>query len=119
MGKKEESRWIENGADVETRVEVIEAGPWTFDNRPLIVKPWTDDANLEREDMVEVPVWVRFPNLKLHVVHNNADKMASIIGKPLFMDRMTAERERLAYARGCECGSEDGCYTSGNGALAG
>ncbi|KAM7462205.1 hypothetical protein LguiA_030326 [Lonicera macranthoides] len=57
MGKKEESRWIEIGADVETRVE--EAGPWTFDNRPLIVKPWTDDANLEREDMVEVPVWVR------------------------------------------------------------
>ncbi|KAM7489153.1 hypothetical protein LguiB_026637 [Lonicera macranthoides] len=37
--------------DVETRVEVIEAGPWTFDNRSLIVKPWTINANLEREDM--------------------------------------------------------------------
>ncbi|KAM7462232.1 hypothetical protein LguiA_030353 [Lonicera macranthoides] len=84
--------------DVETRVE--EAGPWTFDNRPLIVKPWTDDANLERGDMVEVPVWVRFPNLKLHMWSTTMlSKMASIIGKPLFMDRMTAERERLAYAR--------------------
>lgn len=24
--------------DVETRIEIIEAGPWSFDNRPLIVK---------------------------------------------------------------------------------
>lgn len=27
--------------------------------------------------------------------------MASLIGKPLFTDKMTAERERLAFARVC------------------
>lgn len=73
--------------DVEARVEVIKAGPWTFDNRPLIVKPWTNKANLEREDMVEVLVWVRFPNLKLHMWSITIlSKMASIIRKPLFID---------------------------------
>lgn len=25
--------------DVETRIEVTETGPWSFDNKPIIVKP--------------------------------------------------------------------------------
>lgn len=53
--------------DAETTYEVLEAGPWTFDNKPLIVKLWSPDVTLERENMPEVPVWVRFPNLKLHM----------------------------------------------------
>lgn len=47
--------------DLETRVEVLEVGPWSFDNRPFIVKPWSIDAKLEREDVNEMPVWIRFP----------------------------------------------------------
>lgn len=40
---------------MESKVDVIEAGPWIFDNRTLI-EPWTDDAIMEREDMVEFHV---------------------------------------------------------------
>lgn len=87
---------------MESKVDVIEAGPWIFDNRTLIVKPWTDDAIMEREDMVEFHVWVKFPNLKLHVWSTKTlSKMANIIGKPLFTDQMTAEKERLTYAMVC------------------
>ncbi|KAM7472037.1 hypothetical protein LguiA_010220 [Lonicera macranthoides] len=32
--------------DLKTRLEVLEAGPWTFDNKPLIVKPWSIDVEL-------------------------------------------------------------------------
>lgn len=82
------------------RVEVLKAGPWSFDNHPLIVKPWSMDANLVREDMVEVPVWVRFSNLKLHLwLSSMLSKMANVVEKLLFTEKMTAERERLAYAR--------------------
>ncbi|KAM7507986.1 hypothetical protein LguiA_018439 [Lonicera macranthoides] len=88
--------------DVKTRIEILEAGPWSFDNRPLIVKLWSPQVNLEKEDIAAVPVWVRLPNLKLHLWSTAAlSKMASRIGKPLFTDRMTAERERLAYPWVC------------------
>ena len=67
-----------------------------FDNKPLIAKLWNPNVNLEREDMTEVPIWVRFMNLKLHLWSNAVlSKMASKIGKPLFTDHMTATRERL------------------------
>lgn len=43
-----------------------------------------------------------FPTLKLHLWSNSMlSKMASTIGRPLFTDRMTAEKERLANARVC------------------
>ena len=85
-----------------TRMEVIEAGPWSFDNKPLVVKPWSATANLEREDLMEIPIWVRFPNLKLHLWSPSVlSKLASVVGRPLFTDKMTAERERLMFARVC------------------
>ena len=88
--------------DVETRYEVLEAGPWSFDNKPLIVNLWSPEVNLEREEMSEVPVWVRFPNLRLYMWSElTLSKLASMISTPLFTDKMTAKRERLTYARVC------------------
>lgn len=73
--------------DIETRTDVTEAGPCSFDNRPMIVKPWSIEANSERENMVEVPVWVRFSNLKLHLWSTHLlGKLVSIVGKLLFND---------------------------------
>ena len=88
--------------DCEARVKVLEDGPWYFDAKPLIVKPWTSDSSLEREGLQVVPVWVKFPNLKLHLWSQNMlSRIASLIGKPLFTDMMTAHRSILTYARVC------------------
>ena len=86
----------------EVRVHIMDAWTWSFDNKPLIVKPWSTDVNLEREDMVEVPVWVRFPNLKLHLWSTQVlSRLASAVGKPLFTDKMTADKDRITFARVC------------------
>ncbi|KAM7495959.1 hypothetical protein LguiA_020373 [Lonicera macranthoides] len=88
--------------DIETRTKVMEAVPWSFDSRPMIVKPWTVEANLKREDLVEVPVRVRYPNLKLHLWSPHLlSKIAIVIGKLLFIEKMTADRERITCARVC------------------
>ena len=89
--------------DIETRTEVMTAGPWSFDTRPMIPKSWTVKANLENEDMVEVPIWVRFPNMKLHLWSTHLlSKIFSIIGKPsLFTDKMTINREIITFTRVC------------------
>jgi hypothetical protein len=40
--------------------------PWSVNNSPLLLKPWSPlfDANKERMDII--PVWVRLPTLPLH-----------------------------------------------------
>ena len=88
--------------DSETIIQVMEAGPWYLDAKPLFVKPWTREVSLEREGLSVVLMWVKLPGLKLHLWSPNMlSKIASIIGKPLFTDMMTANKSRLAYARIC------------------
>nr|GEX16280.1 hypothetical protein [Tanacetum cinerariifolium] len=44
--------------------EMLENSPWFIRNNPLILKKWHLDANLLKEDVGTIPVWV-----KLHGVH--------------------------------------------------
>lgn len=85
---------------MEARIRVLEAGPWYFDFKPLIVKAWTPEVSLEREGLASVPIWVKLPGLKLHLWSTQSlSKIASLIGRPQYM--MKAKRSRLAYARVC------------------
>ncbi|KAL8461744.1 hypothetical protein ACS0TY_033011 [Phlomoides rotata] len=46
------------------------------------------------------PAWVRFPGLPIHLIHRDAlYTIASEFGKPLQVDRQTAEHSRLTYAQ--------------------
>lgn len=52
--------------------------------------------------MRSVPIWVHFPNLKLHYyTEAGLSKFASYIGKSLFTDKQTANQARVSYARVC------------------
>ena len=47
-------------------------------------------------------MWLKFPGLILHLWSQAMlSKIASMIGRPLFTDMMTARRSRLAFARVC------------------
>ncbi|KAK2983948.1 hypothetical protein RJ640_002893 [Escallonia rubra] len=77
-------------------IQILELGPWTFDNKPLIVKQWTPEVSLEKEGMSKIPVWIRLPNLPLQFWSvKMISQIVSAIGKPLFTDRMKATKERL------------------------
>ena len=76
---------------------ILQAGPWLFDGRVIILKQWLPDIGLERELLSLVPVWVRFPSLHLKFLSKPIiSKIASLIGVPLFMDKATTSLERLA-----------------------
>lgn len=53
--------------------------------------------------MKSFPIWIKFPNLKLHLWSVQVlSKIASVMGTPLFTDKITASREeRVDYARIC------------------
>ena len=38
--------------------DVLENGPWLIRNVPIILKPWTLNTNLLKEDLTNIPVWV-------------------------------------------------------------
>ncbi|CAM8955815.1 unnamed protein product [Rhodiola kirilowii] len=79
---------------------ILALGPWSFDNRPLILKPWSPDENYELESVASLPIWVRFPGLNLHMRSEEILSMlASTVGKPIRTDAFTASNENLSYAR--------------------
>lgn len=56
--------------------------------------------NLQKLEVEKVPVWVKFPEFPLEYWTPKAlGKVASYIGVPLATDRLTACRDRLAFAR--------------------
>uniref|UniRef100_A0A5B7BSW9 DUF4283 domain-containing protein n=1 Tax=Davidia involucrata TaxID=16924 RepID=A0A5B7BSW9_DAVIN len=86
----------------ESKIQVMEMGPWSFDNKPLVLRPWSYDLDIEKEEIDSVPVWIRLPGLKLHMWSTKAlSRIARKLGLPLFSDKLTANLSRLAYARIC------------------
>ncbi|KAL9689170.1 hypothetical protein QQ045_033604 [Rhodiola kirilowii] len=78
---------------------ILALGPWYFDNRPLILKPWSPDENYELESVTSLPIWMRFPGLNLHMRSEEILSMlASTVGKPIRTDAFTASNEKLSYA---------------------
>lgn len=86
----------------EIRTKVLEQGPWSFENKPVILKPWKPGVVLTNEGIESIPIWIRMPGLNLHFWSAHMlSKIASAVGIPLFTDRMTETMEIMAYARVC------------------
>ncbi|XP_027107130.1 uncharacterized protein [Coffea arabica] len=65
----------------------------------LFLKPWSKEMDIT-EELETVPIWIRFPGLKLHYyTKKSLSKLASFVDKLLYTDKMTATQERISYAR--------------------
>ncbi|XP_043697212.1 uncharacterized protein LOC122647998, partial [Telopea speciosissima] len=84
------------------KIKVLEGGPWYVQRRPMILRPWSPDACMERVNLCSVPVWVSLPSLPFHFWSSEAlSSIGSVIGKPIVTDKTTRSMERLSYARLC------------------
>ena len=69
-------------------------------NTPLFITPWKKIFKFSRDKMRYAPVWVKFLQLPLEFWGTNAiNKIASLVGKPLYMDECTKMKLRIPYAR--------------------
>ncbi|GJS16008.1 beta-caryophyllene synthase [Tanacetum coccineum] len=79
---------------------MLDNGSWFIRNNPLILKKWNPDVNLLKEDVVNVPVWV-----KLHGVHMTAfsedglSVIATKLGTPLMLDSYTSDMFMQSWGR--------------------
>ncbi|XVF40330.1 hypothetical protein PTKIN_Ptkin01aG0104800 [Pterospermum kingtungense] len=53
-------------------------------------------------NMTKLPVWLHLWNVPLELfIQDGLSCIASVVGNPLYMDRITASQKRLAYAKVC------------------
>ncbi|XP_050218920.1 uncharacterized protein LOC126669481 [Mercurialis annua] len=84
----------------EGKMKAIADGPITFDKHPLILQEWKRKMSFDMQEVASVPVWVKFAMLPWE--YWNPESLSSItstLGKPLFADKCTRDRSKLAYAR--------------------
>ncbi|XP_074293062.1 uncharacterized protein LOC141619967 [Silene latifolia] len=71
-----------------------------FDNKPLVVKPWTENVSLTKEKVKKVPIWVRICGLALKFWGTTClEKISSLIGTYMRSDGATKNKTRIGYAR--------------------
>lgn len=86
----------------EARDFVLDGGPWHINNQPIIVRKWEWDMEGLEFGLARIPVWVQLTDIPLELFHKRGiGYIASALGFPLYMDQVTANLERLAYARVC------------------
>ncbi|XP_074282709.1 uncharacterized protein LOC141607248 [Silene latifolia] len=79
---------------------VLQQGFPMFDNKPLVVNPWTESCNLHKERVQFVSTWVRLCGLPLKFWGKSSlEKIAGLIGKFIKRDAATEEKTRLGFAR--------------------
>jgi hypothetical protein len=85
---------------VEDRDLVLQRGPYTLRNIPLMLKEWKVDFDLKRDMLRTMPLWVKLPKLPLHLWSaSSLSKITSAIGVPIASDECTANKLRVSYAR--------------------
>lgn len=86
--------------NMKDRNEIFYVGPFTLNNRPLIVKPQTPSFNFHDEIMRVIPSWVRFPNLPLNCRGpETLSRISSMIKVSLFADECITRQMRVSFAR--------------------
>ena len=81
---------------------VLEGGPWHVAGQPIILSNWQVGLRLEKVAQSTIPIWVNIHHIPLEYWNSEGlSHIASAIGKPLYVDRMTASCRRISYARLC------------------
>ncbi|XP_074299826.1 uncharacterized protein LOC141630997 [Silene latifolia] len=84
---------------MEMKDKVLKSGHYLFDNKPLIVKGWTSEADMKKDTITAVPVWIRLHKLPLKFWGKGLPKISNFIGKFIKSDLATEEKTRLNFAR--------------------
>jgi len=82
--------------------QVFEGGPWHIAGPPIILKKWHKGLKLSTMGISKIPIWVKFLKLPMEYwTEEGLSFVASMVGKPLHVDKVTATCERITYARAC------------------
>ncbi|XP_074289490.1 uncharacterized protein LOC141614642 [Silene latifolia] len=78
---------------------VLKQWHFLFDNKPLIVKPWSPDIDLVKHEVQSVPVRFKLHRLPLKFWGNGIPRIFGLLGEFIKCDQPTNEKIRIGYAR--------------------
>ncbi|KAL2900388.1 Ferredoxin--NADP reductase 1 [Bienertia sinuspersici] len=84
---------------IEKRDQVLSMECPFFDSKPMIIKPWTEDMDLTKEDVKTVPIWIQLSVDFRYWGMSCLEKILKPVGTLLNVENTTAKRERLSFAR--------------------
>ncbi|GJS64078.1 zinc knuckle CX2CX4HX4C containing protein [Tanacetum coccineum] len=71
--------------------DVLENGPWMICNSRIILKKWSMNTRLCKEELTRIPVWVKIYNVYIQVFSEDGlSIIASQIAKPIMLDSYTS-----------------------------
>jgi len=80
--------------------EVLESKLWHIANKPLILRKWKPGMQVLKLTLTSIPVWVNFLHLPLEFWSPSClCYVASGVGKPIYVDKVTEDQKRLGFAR--------------------
>ncbi|XP_074300867.1 uncharacterized protein LOC141632200 [Silene latifolia] len=83
----------------EMKEAVLGSGHFLFNNKPVVIRPWTPEAQLIKEELKSVPAWIRLENLPLKFWGKSLPKIASLVGSFVKCDDATEQKTRLGFGR--------------------
>ncbi|GJT86006.1 zinc knuckle CX2CX4HX4C containing protein [Tanacetum coccineum] len=70
---------------------VLEGGPLLIRNSPIILKKWSIDTRLIKEELTRIPIWVKLHDVPIQVFEeDDISLIATFIGKPVMLDSYTS-----------------------------
>ncbi|GAV93070.1 DUF4283 domain-containing protein/zf-CCHC_4 domain-containing protein, partial [Cephalotus follicularis] len=99
---------VENGVFIvkfeqgQARDWVLDNGPWDVWGYHLVLLKWSLGMPLNLGGCKTLPVWVKLMGVPLQYwTKVGLSYIASVLGRPLYMDTSTTNRYALSYARVC------------------
>ncbi|GKA40825.1 zinc knuckle CX2CX4HX4C containing protein [Tanacetum coccineum] len=79
---------------------VFEGGPWLIRNSLIILKKWSMDTRLLKEELIRILIWVKLHDIPLQVFEEDGISLIVIfIGKPIMLDSYTSSKCNDSWGR--------------------
>ncbi|KAJ8444542.1 hypothetical protein Cgig2_000821 [Carnegiea gigantea] len=82
------------------KLQVEKWGFYFFDSKPMLVKGWNPNMDLQTETIRSLPLWIQLPSLDIKYWGiESLSKNGSLLGVPIKTDKITKEKQAIRYAR--------------------
>ncbi|KAF6149992.1 hypothetical protein GIB67_029357 [Kingdonia uniflora] len=86
----------------EDRERVLEMGSFHLASRMFIIRPWRPFIEFEPTEVSSIPIWVILKDVPDQFMNDEGiGLIASIVGKPLCLDRASEEKKHKSFIRVC------------------
>ncbi|GJV39069.1 zinc knuckle CX2CX4HX4C containing protein [Tanacetum coccineum] len=82
------------------RIVVEKGGPWMIRKSPIILKKWSMDTSLLKEELTRIPIWVKLHDVPIQVFEEDGISLITMfIGKPVMLDSYTSSMCNDSWGR--------------------